>query len=162
MVGDSGTGKTSLLVRFIDNTFNETFVKTVGIDFKSKIFQVEGKSFKLQIWDTAGDEGFRSIASSYYSGVQAIIIVFDLSSKESYNNISNYLQDISRFSDRRALKMLIGNKRDEIERQVDYRTATDFAESMDMVYFETSAKTNWNVEKLFHTISSEIRAANEE
>merc|ERR1719379_3281515 len=89
LVGDSCVGKSSLLLRFIDNTFSEQFISTIGVDFKIKTIEIGGKVIKLQIWDTAGQERFRTITTSYFRGAQGILLVYDVSDRGSFDNIKN-------------------------------------------------------------------------
>ena len=119
LVGDSGVGKTSIAEKFVDNTFSGGFESTIGVDFKTKIIDVDSKKIKLQIWDTAGQEKFRSITKSYYRAADAMVLVFDLSKKDTYDEIEGLIDEINTTNDNAAL-FLVGNKTDlarEIEKE---------------------------------------------
>merc|ERR1712159_656276 len=91
LIGDSGVGKSCLLFRFADDTYQESYISTIGVDFKIRTVELEGKTIKLQIWDTAGQERFRTITSSYYRGAHGIIVVYDVTDQESFNNVKTWL-----------------------------------------------------------------------
>jgi len=156
MCGDSNVGKSSLVLRFADNTYSEDFISTIGVDFKVKKLEVGNNMVQLAVWDTAGQERFRTISSGYYRGAHGIIIVFDVTNKQSFENISNWMQDIDKYSLNIA-KVLVGNKADLKDRQIQFVTAQKFAQSVNMEYFETSAKENVNVLSVFTHIASEIK-----
>lgn len=154
IIGDSGVGKSSLMNRFSDNIFNETFINTIGVDFKIRTINMDGKMIKLQIWDTAGQERFRTIVSSYYRGAHGIMVVFDITNKESFENIPMWCEEIKKYAADSIKKILIGNKSDfETKRQVVYSEAKELADSRNMEYIETSAKTALNVEKAFYDLA---------
>lgn len=96
LIGDSGVGKSCLLLRFADNTYSDTYICTIGIDFKIRTMQVDGKVCKLQIWDTAGQERFRTMTCSFYRGAMGIVIVFDVTDKESFNNVRHWAQEVEK------------------------------------------------------------------
>jgi len=158
LIGDSGVGKSSLLLRFADNTFTDSFISTIGVDFKIKTIDVGGASVKLQIWDTAGQERFRTITSSYYRGAHGILVVFDLTNPETFNNVTKWLQEIERYACEGVQKLLIGNKCDLVsERKVNRRDAEEVAEQLNFSYVETSAKSAENVEDAFTKMSIAIK-----
>ncbi|CAF2128690.1 unnamed protein product [Rotaria magnacalcarata] len=162
LIGDSGVGKSSLLTRFSDDSFTESYLSTIGVDFKIRTLKHNGKKIKLQIWDTAGQERFRTITATYYRGAQGIIIVFDLTNLESFDNIKNWLTEIERNGPEDVKKLLVGNKCDlASERVVDYAKAKKFADSLHISYIETSAKGSSNVEPIFQTLITEIPSKNE-
>jgi small GTP-binding protein len=99
LVGDSGVGKTCILVRFSEDAFNSTFISTIGIDFKIRTVDIEGKKIKLQIWDTAGQERFRSIMTCYYRGAMGIMLVYDVTAEKSFDNIRNWIRNIEEVGD---------------------------------------------------------------
>ena len=155
IIGDSGVGKSSLMNRFSDNVFSESYINTIGVDFKIRTIEVNGKTIKLQIWDTAGQERFRTIVSSYYRGAHGIMIVFDITDKDSFNNVRMWTEEIKKYASSNVKTILIGNKADfESKRQVEYSEAKEYADSNNMNYFETSAKTALNVEKSFFELAS--------
>jgi len=159
LIGDSGTGKSCLLNRFADDTYTESYISTIGVDFKIRTIELDGKTIKLQIWDTAGQERFRTITSSYYRGAHGIIIVYDITNQESFNNVIQWLQEIDRHAPANVNKLLVGNKNDLMKKKmVDYTTAKEFADSKGISFLETSAKNSINVEQIFVTITSEIKS----
>ncbi|CAM9501247.1 unnamed protein product [Scytosiphon promiscuus] len=112
MIGDSGVGKTCLLLRYANDSFSQTFITTIGIDFKIKNIDLDSKRIKLQIWDTAGQERFRTITTSYFRGAQGILLVYDVTDKKSFNSIRNWVAQIQQHADVAVNKILIGNKCD--------------------------------------------------
>jgi len=158
LIGDSGVGKSCLLLRFADHTYTESYISTIGVDFKIRTIDLDGKTIKLQIWDTAGQERFRTITSSYYRGAHGIIVVYDVTDQESFNNVKQWLSEIERYANTTVNKLLVGNKCDlNTKRTVDYETAKDFADKLDIPFLETSAKAATNVEKAFLTMAAEIK-----
>ncbi|KAJ2053920.1 Ras- protein Rab-1A, partial [Coemansia sp. S155-1] len=129
LIGDSGVGKSCLLLRFADDTYTESYISTIGVDFKIRTIELEGKTVKLQIWDTAGQERFRTITSSYYRGAHGIIVVYDITDNTTFGDVKQWLQEIDRYASEGVNKLLVGNKRDlEDARQVDYTAAKEFAD----------------------------------
>jgi len=158
LIGDSGVGKSCLLLRFADDSWTETHISTIGVDFKIKTLEIDGKTVKLQIWDTAGQERFRTITSSYYRGAQGIILVYDCTDRESFNNVKQWMGEIDRYACENVNKLLVGNKCDLAdEKTVDTNTAKDFAATFDIPFIETSAKTSANVEKCFVQMATAIK-----
>ena len=159
LIGDSGVGKSSLLLRFTSDLFSDSYSCTIGIDFKVKTIELNGKKIKLQIWDTAGQERFRTITASYYRGAQGIIIVYDITNKLSFNNIGQWLKDIERYASDNVQKILVGNKSDLIEqREVSIDSAQEFAERLGVPVLESSAKGAIHVDEIFGTISNILLA----
>merc|ERR1711951_104925 len=157
-IGDSGVGKSCLLLRFADDTYSESYISTIGVDFKIRTIELDGKTIKLQIWDTAGQERFRTITSSYYRGAHGIIVVYDVTDQDSFNNVKQWLQEIDRYASESVNKLLVGNKCDMTTKKVvDYTTAKEYADSLNIPFLETSAKNNTNVEQAFLTMASEIK-----
>lgn len=154
IIGDSGVGKTSLLLKYVDDVFSETFISTIGVDFKIRTIEKDGKKVRLQIWDTAGQDRFRNIVSTFYRNANGILLVFDVTDMETFNNIQTWLGEVDRYSGRKAAKkVLVGNKSDlDLRRQVSLEAARALAKNGDMAYVETSAKTSDNVEKLFENL----------
>jgi len=158
LIGDSGVGKSCLLLRFADHTYTESYISTIGVDFKIRTIDLDGKTIKLQIWDTAGQERFRTITSSYYRGAHGIIVVYDVTDMESFNNVKQWLAEIERYACEGVNKLLVGNKCDLVPKKVvEYDMAKGFADSLDIPFLETSAKNATNVEKAFLTMAAEIK-----
>jgi len=159
LIGDSGVGKSCLLLRFADDTYTESYISTIGVDFKIRTIELDGKTIKLQIWDTAGQERFRTITSSYYRGAHGIIVVFDVTDLESFNNVKQWLHEIDRYASENVNKLLVGNKCDlTSKRAVTTEQAKEFADQLGIEYLETSAKNATNVEKAFTTMAAQIKA----
>lgn len=157
LIGDSGVGKSCLLLRFSDDTYTESYISTIGVDFKIRTIELEGKQVKLQIWDTAGQERFRTITSSYYRGAHGIIVVYDVTDMASFANVKQWLQEIDRYACESVNKLLVGNKCDLITKKaVDFNTAREFADGLGIPFLETSAKTSTNVEEAFTAMARQI------
>jgi len=153
IIGDSGVGKSSLLVRFADNHFSGNYITTIGVDFKIRTIELNGERVKLQIWDTAGQERFRTITSTYYRGTHGVIVVYDVTSGESFANVKRWLHEIDQNCDV-VNRILVGNKNDDPDRKVVLTDdAKRFADQMGIRLFETSAKDNINVEEMFRAIT---------
>eukprot|EP01132_Coremiostelium_polycephalum_P003668 gene3668-4568_t len=160
LIGDSAVGKTSLLLRFADGTFQETSVNMTSVDYKIKNVIIDGKTFSLQIWDTAGQERFRTITSSFYRGAHGVLIVYDMTDQTSFNNVKLWMQEIQRYAVVGVSRVLVGNKFDQDDKKVVSSTAAkEYADSIGVPFLETSAKTGFNVEQIFLTIANEIYRA---
>ncbi|ORX65010.1 small GTP-binding protein [Basidiobolus meristosporus CBS 931.73] len=158
LIGDSGVGKSCLLLRFADDTYTESYISTIGVDFKIRTIELEGKTIKLQIWDTAGQERFRTITSSYYRGAHGIIVVYDVTDQDTFSNVKQWLQEIDRYASEGVNKLLVGNKSDLTSKKVvDYTAAEEFANTTNIPFLETSAKDSTNVEQAFLTMAKQIK-----
>lgn len=157
MVGDSGVGKSSLLLRFTDDTFTDNFISTIGVDFKIRTVNLDGKVIKMQIWDTAGQERFRTITSSYYRGAHGVILVYDVTDQVSFNNARQWLTEIERYACGNVVKLLVGNKSDLVsKRVVSTATGKEFADQFHLPFIEASAKDGSNVKQAFMTLVKEV------
>ncbi len=157
LIGDSGVGKTCILFRFSDDAFNNTFISTIGIDFKIKTIELRGKKIKLQIWDTAGQERFHTITTSYYRGAMGIMLVYDITSSKSFDNIAKWLRNIQEHANEDVEKMILGNKCDmEDKRVIAKERGETIARENGIRFLETSAKTNVNIERAFMELSESI------
>ena len=161
IIGESGVGKTCLLLRFTEDSFTTTFLTTIGIDFKIKIINLENKLIKLQIWDTAGQERFRTITKTYYKGAHGIILTYDVTDQDSFKNIRNWIKQIEANAQGNVKRVLVGNKCDKPDRVVTEEEGKKLADDYSMSFFETSAKTNKNVTEVFYHLTKEILKANE-
>jgi small GTP-binding protein len=150
IIGDSGVGKSCLLLQFTDKRFQPIHDLTIGVEFGAKIVQMDGKTIKLQIWDTAGQESFRSITRSYYRGAAGALLVYDITRRETFNHLSSWLEDARQYSSPDMTVVLVGNKCDlEHRRQVTKEEGEAFARSHGLGFLETSAKTAFHVEETF-------------
>ncbi len=160
LLGNSNVGKSSLFLRFVDDIWNDTFVPTIGVDFKIKTFNIDSKKIKMQIWDTAGQERFKNIIASYYRGAHGILLLYDVTDKDSFKNLSNWLIEIEKNASKNVLKVLIGNKCDlEDKRVVTFNQGKEFADTYGLKFIETSAKKNLNVNEAFETLGRELMIA---
>jgi Ras-related protein Rab-1A len=160
LLGNSNVGKSSLFLRFVDDIWNDTFVPTIGVDFKIKTLEIDSKKIKMQIWDTAGQERFKNIISSYYRGANGILLLYDVTEKDSFKNLSNWLIEIEKNASKNVLKILIGNKVDlEDKRVISFNQGKEFADTYGLKYIETSAKKNLNVTEAFETLARELMLA---
>ena len=157
IIGESGVGKSSLLLRFTDDLFDPQLSATIGVDFKVKTITVEGNKTKLAIWDTAGQERFRTLTPSYYRGAQGAILVYDVSSRETFTKLDNWLSELETFANKPDIvKMLIGNKIDKSNREVTKEEGLKFARKHSMLFIEASAKTKEGVEIAFEELVEKI------
>ena len=149
-MGDSGVGKSCIILRYIEDTFSTNLMNSIGVDFKLKNIEIDSKKIKLQIWDTAGQERFRTITTSYYKGAHAIVIVFDITDKDSFEHVKVWMQDIDKFAKQGVMRILVGNKCDlEHQRAVTKDQGNEMALKYGIKYIETSAKDTINIEELF-------------
>ncbi|KAB8957772.1 hypothetical protein FH972_026860 [Carpinus fangiana] len=158
LIGDSGVGKSSLLVSFISNSV-EDLSPTIGVDFKIKLLTVGGQKLKLTIWDTAGQERFRTLTSSYYRGAQGIILVYDVTRRDTFTNLSDvWAKEVELYSTNQdCVKMLVGNKVDiDSERVVSREEGIALAKELGCLLLECSAKTRENVEQCFEELALKI------
>ena len=163
LIGNSNVGKSSLFLKFVDDIWNDTFVPTIGVDFKIKTFEIDTKKIKMQIWDTAGQERFKNIIASYYRGAHGILLLYDVTDKDSFKNLSNWLIEIEKNSSKNVIKVLIGNKTDlEDKRVISKNQGKDFADTYGLKFVETSVKKNINVKEAFETLGRELMAASAE
>lgn len=157
LIGDSGVGKSCLLLRFADDSFTSSFITTIGIDFKIRKLQIGEKLVKVQIWDTAGQERFRTITAAYYRNAMAIILVYDITDEGSFNNIKGWMRNIEQHASENVNKILVGNKSDMSDRRaVPYARGKALADEYKLMFFETSAKSSTNVDEVFTAISKQV------
>eukprot|EP00771_Trimastix_marina_P001145 gnl/Trimastix_PCT/2194.p1 GENE.gnl/Trimastix_PCT/2194~~gnl/Trimastix_PCT/2194.p1 ORF type:complete len:236 (+),score=25.32 gnl/Trimastix_PCT/2194:100-708(+) len=154
LVGDAAVGKSALIIQFVNQRFSSQHINTIGVDFKIKTINIDGKRVKLQIWDTAGQERFRTITSSYYRGADGIFVVYDVTKRDTFDNVSLWLREIKRYSVPDVERLLIGNKCDlEDRRAVPFATGHEYARSIGVPFMETSAKASIDVERAFFEIA---------
>ena len=160
VIGDSGVGKSSICTRYTKGFYNDVFITTIGVDFECHTISLDEKQIKLQIWDTAGQERFKAITKSFYRGAQGIIIVFDVTNWESFDNVKNWLKEIDRREQiDQPYKLLLGNKCDqESKRVITFDVANEYANRLKIPYLETSARDATNVDQAFLNMASEIKS----
>ena len=150
IIGDSGVGKSSLLYRYSDQDWNPHYIATIGVDMKLLTFERQNKVVKLQLWDTAGQERFRNITQAYYRGAHCVMLVFDLTSHSSFDNVAVWMRDVKKYAIESVPMVLVGNKADCTgAREVTNEEATAMAESLGCKYIETSAKAATAVDSAF-------------
>lgn len=157
IIGDSGVGKSSILLRFTEDDFEEDQPCTIGVDFKVKMIEFANKKLNLTIWDTAGQEKFRSLTSSYYRGTQGIILVYDVTNRKSFEHLELWLGEIEMYTTNEdVVKLLVGNKIDRPDREVSKEEGAEFARSKAMVFIECSAKTRLGIQQTFEELVQKI------
>ncbi|EDO45912.1 predicted protein [Nematostella vectensis] len=159
VVGDPGVGKTSLIRRFTKGYFCDNSSSTVGVDVGTRVLDIHGDRVKLQCWDTAGQEKFRGITQSYYRNADAVILVFDITNRGTFASIPQWLMNVQKYTNKNILKVLVGNKTDlkGASRKVNTRSAANLAEFEELLYLETSAKWDDNVEVLIAELAEQLR-----
>ena len=163
LVGDSSVGKTNILSRYLNNTFEETTKPTVGVEFNSKTYKIQDNIVKAQIWDTAGQERYRSITSAYYKGAKGCLLIYDITRKKTFESIDRWISQFKETADKDLFIILVGNKCDLADvRQVSKEEAEKKAKFYNMAFIETSALNGTNVEKAFDTLINEVYKNNNE
>ena len=158
LLGDSTVGKTCFLMRYTDNTFQEIHMSTIGLDYRLKSMTLKsGKNVKVQIWDTAGQDRFRAITKNYFKGAHGIILIYDVTNQLSFDNVSNWINQIKEEASDKVTIFLVGNKIDDVEnRKIQTESGKNLAENFQLQFYETSAKTGENVEKTFQALVEKI------
>mmetsp|Transcript_29148 Transcript_29148/g.31778 ORF Transcript_29148/g.31778 Transcript_29148/m.31778 type:complete len:205 (+) Transcript_29148:141-755(+) len=156
LIGDTGVGKSCLLLRFADDTFTENYISTIGVDFRFRTVKIDKKTIKLQIWDTAGQERFRTITSAYYRGADGIIMVYDVTSEESFRHINDWLTEVNRYAAENTSKLIVGNKTDLPNKVITTERVKEYADKLNIPFIETSAIDSVNVEAAFEEITRQL------
>jgi small GTP-binding protein len=157
LIGNSGVGKSCILQRYMKHTFEESYKCTIGVDFLMKSIVINGQTVKLQLWDTAGQEKYKSMVSSYYRGANVALIVFDITNHQSFDSLPMWIENFYKNGPEQKNIILIGNKKDLADlRQVTQQEAEAFSETNNMMYFETSAKEGDNIEYIFNYAAEKL------
>ena len=157
VIGESKVGKTSLIKRYTKDEFGGVYLTTVGVDFQDKIIEIENKKVRLQVWDSAGQERFRNVTKKYFQSTNGLLVVYDITDKESFKKIGFWLDSIKNYAPENAKYILVGNKCDlDNERKVSFEEGENYAKEKNIKFFESSAKENTNVNKLFFYLANEI------
>ena len=157
IIGDAAVGKSNLLLRYTHGQFKPEYQLTIGVEFGAKNIPINNKTYRIQIWDTAGQENFRSITRAYYKNSACALVVYDISNRESFDNISSWIEDCKSQSPQTIFMVLVGNKNDlEDKRAVTFEEGQELAEKNKMMFFETSAKTGKNVDEIFFRSAENI------
>ena len=163
IIGDPSVGKSNLLMKFANNKFTEDYQSTIGVEFGAKNIRLNDQVYRIQIWDTAGQENFRSITRAYFKKCVCAMVVYDITSKESFEHIQNWIDDVHEQSPKTVLIVLIGNKIDLEERRViSIDEGNDFATQNGLIFMETSAKSGVGVKEIFEKTAQEIAKKMEE
>eukprot|EP00760_Papus_ankaliazontas_P008546 PhM_4_TR13880/c0_g1_i1/m.56447/K07910/RAB18; Ras-related protein Rab-18 len=158
MLGDSAVGKSSLMSCFVEGTFEPDISATIGVDFKVKYINQSGKRIKLTVWDTAGQERFRTLTSSYYRGVHGVVLVYDVSVRETFEHVQAWVEELQRYVSSYAdvVKLLVANKIDLPEHAVSRSEGQAVARDHGMMFIETSAKTSVGVQQTFTEVVQKV------
>ena len=157
IIGDAAVGKSNLLLRYAHGQFKDEYQLTIGVEFGAKNISINDKIYRIQIWDTAGQENFRSITRAYYKNSVCALVVYDITNRDSFNNISNWIEDCKNQSPKTIFMVLVGNKSDLSDKRViSIDEGRELAEKYNMIFFETSAKTGDNVDLIFFKSAEEI------
>eukprot|EP00828_Plagiopyla_frontata_P014598 TRINITY_DN1909_c0_g4_i1.p1 TRINITY_DN1909_c0_g4~~TRINITY_DN1909_c0_g4_i1.p1 ORF type:complete len:213 (+),score=41.00 TRINITY_DN1909_c0_g4_i1:106-744(+) len=157
IIGDSGVGKTNILLRICDNKYVESHLTTIGIDFKIKTIEVDKKKIKMQIWDTAGQDRFKTITQTYYKGAMGIILTYSINDRNSFSHIENWMEQIRSNANENVCLMLVANKVDLPNRVVEVSEGEQLASNYNIPFMETSAKNNINITELFEAMARQIK-----
>ena len=157
IIGDASVGKSNLLMKFTENKFNESYQATIGVEFGAKNLDINKKTYRIQIWDTAGQENFHSITRSYYKNSVCAMVVYDITSRKSFDNVLNWIEEVQNNSSKTILIVLVGNKIDLKEnRDISFDEGKELANRNGIIFMETSAKTGEGVEEIFKKTVQEI------
>ena len=156
LIGDMKVGKTNIVSRYIKNEFNKDSMSTIGVEFGSKELVIEGHNVKVQIWDTAGQEKYKSITNAYYKGAKGAFVVYDITNKNSFDNADNWLNNLRASADKKCSIILIGNKSDlEDKREISIEQGEEKAKNSEIAFMETSALSGDNIDKAFEMMINE-------
>ncbi|XP_075681269.1 ras-related protein Rab-22A-like isoform X2 [Dermatophagoides pteronyssinus] len=149
LLGDTGVGKSSIVQRFVHNTYNPCMENTIGASFMTKTMYIKSTCYKLNIWDTAGQERYKALAPMYYRGANICIVVYDVTSRSSFDSVQSWIRELRTYLLEKCLICIVGNKSDLADRRVVMHYAKQYADSVDAFFIETSAKNCYNITELF-------------
>ena len=157
-LGDVSVGKSSIVLRYSDNKFNETWLSTIGVDSKRKIVKIKGEKVKVSIWDTAGQEKFQNIVKNYYKGANGVLLIFDITSEKSFHKVDFWYKDLKETVNLDVMHVcLVGNKIDlKDNRQIQKEVAQKYANENNLPYYEVSAKSGEGIKKMFEEVTNKI------
>ena len=156
LIGNAFVGKTLIVQKFIDNTFSKSTVSTIGVDLQSKILDINGKKVKYLIWDTAGEDRMKTMTYAYYRGCHVILIVYDVTIRKSFENVTTWVECVDKFAKTNVLRILVGNKTDlEDQRVISTEEGKKLAEENGLKYYEISAKTMTGLMEMFEDVAKE-------
>ena len=156
LIGNAYVGKTLIVQKFIDNTFSKSTVSTIGVDLQSKVIDINGKKVKYLIWDTAGEDRMKTMTYSYYRGCHVILVVFDVTERKSFQNVTTWVECIDKFAKSNVLRILVGNKTDlEDKRVVSTEEGKELAAQNGLKYYEISALTITGLHEMFEDVAKE-------
>ena len=157
VIGESNVGKTSIILRYTENSFNASGISTCGVDVKCKYVTLDNLKIRLDIWDTAGQERFRGLAKNYFRGANAFILVYDITNQNSFNKLRGWINDAKEKIQREYKMIVVGNKKDcKKERVIDYDTLVEFGKKNNVLFLEVSAKTGEDIDKIFINLVEEL------
>jgi small GTP-binding protein len=164
LIGDSGVGKSSIVYRFTENIFVDSYITTIGVDFKIKTLVYNGEQIRLKLWDTAGQERFRTITNTYYRGSDGYIIVYDISQRESFKNLDYWLEQVDNYGSKNSSKIIIGNKLDTTyyKREVSIEEAYKYCNNKNIPYIEVSVKNDFQIKNIFIKLIDDIKEKKKE
>lgn len=154
LIGETGVGKSCILTRYADDEFMESFISTIGVDYRFRMIETNGKHIKMQLWDTAGQDKFRSITSAYYRSADAIAVVYDITVRDTFDRVKTWIDEVHKYSENIQI-IIIGNKSDRLDRQVQYEEGFALASACSALFIETSAKTGDGVCEVFDSIAEQ-------
>ena len=158
ILGDPAVGKSCFLARYVENTFENVYMSTAGMDYKYKDVELgDGKLIKLQIWDTAGQERYRTLTTNLYKGAVGIVLIYDITNKKTFDNVRSWITSIEEETSKKIILILVGNKADlKDERKVQKEEGEDIAKEFNLPFFESSAQSGLNVKSVFETLAKLI------
>lgn len=158
ILGDPAVGKSCFLARYVENTFENVYMSTAGMDYKYKDVELgDGKLIKLQIWDTAGQERYRTLTTNLYKGAVGIVLIYDITNKKTFENVRSWITSIEEETSKKIILILVGNKADlKDERKVQKEEGEDIAKEFNLPFFESSAQSGLNVKSVFETLAKLI------